>query len=57
MVLIYTNNFSGELSISAELFADDSSLFSDIHDSQASTNDFNKNLEFTLTIFLIENEF
>ena len=45
MFLIYINDLSEGLSTNSKLFADDTSLFSVIHDSQASTNVLNKNLE------------
>ena len=45
LFLIYINDLSEGLSTNSKLFADDTSLFSVIHDSQASTNVLNKNLE------------
>ena len=45
MFLIYINDLSEGLSTNAKLFADDTSLFSVIHDSQTSANVLNKDLE------------
>ena len=45
LLLIYINDLSQRLSINAKLFADDTSLFLVINDSQTSGNDFNKDLE------------
>ena len=45
MPLIYINDLSEGLSTNAKLFADDTSLFSVIHDSQTSANVLNKDLE------------
>ena len=45
LFLIYINDFSAGLSTNAKLFADDTSLFSVIHDSQTSANVLNKDLE------------
>ena len=45
LFLIYINYLSEGLSTNAKLFADDTSLFSVIHDSQTSANDLNKDLE------------
>ena len=48
LFLIYINNLSEGFSTSAKLFADDSSLFSVIHDSQTSVNVLNKDLNIIL---------
>ena len=45
MFLIYKNDLSEGLSTNAKLFADNTSLFSVIHNSQTSANDLNKDLE------------
>ena len=45
LYLIYINDLSEALSMNAKLFADDTSLFSVIHDSQTSANVLNKDLE------------
>ena len=45
LFLIYINDLSEGLSTNAKLFADDTSLFSVIHDSQTSANVLNKDLE------------
>ena len=45
MFLIYINDLSEGLSTNAKLFADDTSLFSVLHDSQNSANVLNKDLE------------
>ena len=45
LFLIYINNLSEGLSIRAKLFAENTSLFSVIHDSQTSANDLNEDLE------------
>ena len=45
MFLIYINDLSEGLSTNATLFANNTSLFSVIHDSQASANVLNKGLE------------
>ena len=42
---IYINNLPEGLSTNAKLFADDTSLFSVIDDSQFTANDLNKDLE------------
>ena len=45
LFLIYINDLSEGLSTNANLFADDTSLFSVIHDNQTSANILNKDLE------------
>ena len=45
LFLIYINDLSEGLSTNTKLFADDTSLFSVIHDSQTSANVLNKDLE------------
>ena len=45
LFLIYINDLSEGLCTNAKLFADDTSLFSVIHDSQASADVLNKDLE------------
>ena len=45
LFLIYMNDLSEGLSTNAKLFADHTSLFSVIHDSQTSANVLNKDLE------------
>ena len=45
LFLIYKIDLSKGLSTNAKLFADDTSLFSVIHDSQTSANVLNKDLE------------
>ena len=45
MFLIYINDLTEGLSTNAKLFADDTSLFSVIHDTQTSANNLNKDLE------------
>ena len=42
---IYINDLTEGLSTNAKLFADDTSLFSVIHDIQTSANNLNKDLE------------
>ena len=42
---MYINDLSEVLSTNAKLFADDTTLFSVIHNSQTSTNVLNKDLE------------
>ena len=44
LFLIYINDLADGLSSNAKLFADDTSLFSVIHDVDISTNELNKNL-------------
>ena len=43
--MIYINDLTEGLSSNAKLFADDTSLFSVIHDIQTSPNNLNKDLE------------
>ena len=43
--MIYINDLTEGLSTNAKLFADDTSLFSVIHDIQTSANNLNKDLE------------
>ena len=45
LFLIYINDLTEGLSTNAKLFADDTSLFSVIHDIQTSANNLNENLE------------
>ena len=45
MFLIYINDLTKDLSTNAKLFADDTSLFSVIHDIQTFANNLNENLE------------
>ena len=45
LFLIYINNFFGDLSSKAKLFADDTSLFSLTHDITTSANELNNNLK------------
>ena len=45
LFLIYINDLTEGLSSNAKLFADDTSLFSVIHDIQTSANNLNKDLE------------
>ena len=45
LILIYINDLSEGLSTNAKLFADDTPLFSAIHDRKTSANDLNKDLE------------
>ena len=45
LFLIYVNDFSEGLSMNSKLFADNTSLFSVIHNSQTSANDLNEDLE------------
>ena len=45
LFLIYINDLTEGLLSNARLFADDTSLFSVIHDIQTSTNNLNKDLE------------
>ena len=49
LFLIYINDLSGRLSTNAKLFADETSLFSVIHDSQTSANVIHKDLQMTIT--------
>ena len=48
LLLVYINDLSEDLPTNAKLFADDTSLFSDIHDRQTSANNLNNNLEMIL---------
>ena len=45
LFLIYINDLTEGLSTNAKLFADDTSLFSVIHDIQTSANNLNKDFE------------
>ena len=45
LFLIYINDLSDGLSTNAKLFADDTSLFSVVHDIKTTANDLNKDLE------------
>ena len=45
LFLIYNNDLIEGLTTNAKLFADDTSLFSVVHDTQTSANDLNKDLE------------
>ena len=45
LFLIYINDLTEGLTTNAKLFADDTSLFSVVHDTQTSANDLNKNLK------------
>ena len=45
LFLIYTNDLTEDLTTNVKLFADDTSLFSVVHDTQTSANDLNKDLE------------
>ena len=45
LFLLYINDLSEGLSTNAKLFADDTSLFTVIHDSQTSVNALSKDLE------------
>ena len=45
LFLIYIYDLTEGLSTNAKLFADDTSLFSVIHDTQTSENNLNKDLE------------
>ena len=47
LFLIYINDLTEGLSTNAKLFADDTSLFSVMHDIQTSANNLNKDLERT----------
>ena len=43
--MIYINDLTEALTTNVKLFADDTSLFSVVHDTQTSANDLNKDLE------------
>ena len=45
LFLIYINNLTEGLTTNVKLFADDTSLFSVVHDTQTSANDLNKDLK------------
>ena len=45
LLLTYSNDLTEGLIANAKLFAGDTSLFSVVHDTQASANDLNKDLE------------
>ena len=45
LFLIYINGFTKSLTANTKLFADDTSLFSVVHDTQTSANDLNNDLE------------
>ena len=45
LLLIYINDLAEGLTTNTKLFADDPSLFSDVHDTRTSVNDLNKDLE------------
>ena len=45
LFLIYINDLTEGFTTNAKLFADDTSFFSVVHDTQTSENDFNKDLE------------
>ena len=45
LLLIYINDLTKGLTANAKLFADDTSLFPVVHDTQTSTNDLNKDLK------------
>ena len=45
LFLIYINDFSNDIKSNCKLFADDTSLFSVVHDIDASANDLNHDLE------------
>ena len=43
--LIYINDLSGNITSTAKLFADDTSLFTVVHDPNTSANELNKDLQ------------
>ena len=43
--LIYTNNLTNYIKSKCKFFADDTSLFSVVHDNDTSANDLNQDLE------------
>ena len=45
--MIYINDLTEGLTTNVKLFADDTSLFSVVHDTQTSANDLNKDLKIT----------
>ena len=47
LFLIYINGLTEGLTTNAKLFADDTSLFSVVYNTQTSTNDLHKNLQIT----------
>ena len=55
--MIYNNDRTEDLSTSAKLFADNTSLFWVVHDTQTSANDLNKDLEINNWVFQLEINF
>ena len=45
LLLIYINDLSNDIKSKCKLFANDTSLFSVVHNSDTSANDFNHDLE------------